>query len=128
MIALSFTVYLLVETASDRCFSTISSYEGKHNETYTGKSCQYWNETSPHNHDKFSDSQFPDRNVEEAQNFCRDPYSEGYLWCFTTDPGTRLEPCLFDCEYLQYSPLLFCAHLQSEKPKVIFISYYQSYF
>ncbi|XP_060591140.1 plasminogen-like [Ruditapes philippinarum] len=90
---------LFFETASDRCFSTLSSYEGKHNETYTGKSCQYWNDTTPHDHDKFSDSQFPDRNVEEAQNFCRDPHSEGYLWCFTTDPGTRHEPCLFDYKY-----------------------------
>ena len=36
---------------------------------------------------------FPDRSIEDAKNYCRNPDNSRFLWCYTTDPGTRWEYC-----------------------------------
>ncbi|XP_053381483.1 uncharacterized protein LOC123557124 isoform X2 [Mercenaria mercenaria] len=89
----------LKDTAEDRCYYTHSSYSGQWNTTRSGIACQPWNSLEPHDHELFLDSQFPDRSVAEAHNYCRDPYNEGFLWCFTMDPATKSEPCSFDYKY-----------------------------
>ncbi|XP_053379720.1 uncharacterized protein LOC123526988 isoform X2 [Mercenaria mercenaria] len=89
----------LKDTAEDRCYLTHSSYSGLWNMTRSGIACQPWKSVLPHDHELFLDSQFPDGSVAEAHNYCRDPYNEGFLWCFTMDPATKYEPCSFDYKY-----------------------------
>ena len=61
------------------------NYSGEENVTSSGRSCQVWASTSPHNH-SYSD-------VGE-HNFCRNPSGSQYgVWCYTMDPEKRTEPC-----------------------------------
>ena len=56
--------------------------------------CQHWTSQTPHSHDYYLDSQFPDGSAELADNFCRNPdqHFEG-VWCYTMDQNTRWELC-----------------------------------
>ncbi|XP_053380174.1 uncharacterized protein LOC123556537 [Mercenaria mercenaria] len=83
------------DTAADRCYATISSYLGQWSQTQSGKECQHWA-----THNTLSNSQFPDGSVTEAKNYCRDPYKEGFLWCFTTDSVVASEPCVFNYKFM----------------------------
>jgi len=63
--------------------------------TVSGRTCQAWTLDSPHRHLYDSDSMYPDGSVSAAGNKCRNPdsnYHEG-VWCYTTDPNKRWEPC-----------------------------------
>lgn len=40
------------------------------------------------------DELFPDLSVSAAENYCRDPGRDGYIWCFTLDPLVRYDKCL----------------------------------
>lgn len=84
-------MFLCVSVA---CYSEASHYEyrGWHSTTVSGKTCQPWAEQSPHQHN-MQDKWFPDGSLKAAKNFCRDPDNETFLWCYTTDPGARMEPC-----------------------------------
>ncbi|XP_045208447.2 uncharacterized protein LOC123560297 [Mercenaria mercenaria] len=88
-----------INSTKDRCYTTHSPYLGHWNKTRSGKVCQSWDSQFPHDHEVFLDSQFPDGSVVDALNYCRDPYNEGYLWCFTVDNVTKLEHCIFDYRY-----------------------------
>jgi len=56
--------------------------------------CQAWKLQSPHSHVNNKDHLFPEGDVEDASNYCRNPDNEvGGLWCYTTDPATRWEYC-----------------------------------
>ncbi|XP_053396296.1 uncharacterized protein LOC123555101 isoform X2 [Mercenaria mercenaria] len=88
-----------INSSKYRCYTTHSAYLGHWNKTWSGKVCQSWNSQFPHDHEAFLDSQFPDGSVVNAVNYCRDPYNEGYLWCFTMDNVTILEHCIFDYRY-----------------------------
>ena len=62
--------------------------------TKTGKPCQSWTSQLPHAHYNTNPIDFPDHNLVDAQNYCRNPY--GLLsapWCYTTDPNSRWEFC-----------------------------------
>jgi len=78
-------------------------YEGGATETGTGKTCQHWAETSPHDHTYTTVSDWPGVGQPE-ENFCRNPGracvgctryngAEEGPWCFTTDPDVRWELC-----------------------------------
>ena len=66
---------------------------GTKSTTVSGRTCQAWASTTPHNHG-YHDGQFADGSRLAAQNYCRnpDPWPDG-LWCYTTDPGVRWELC-----------------------------------
>ncbi|XP_045215077.2 plasminogen-like [Mercenaria mercenaria] len=76
-------------------FKDFFKYNGTVNTTYSGKSCQRWDKNIPHSQTAYG-YQFPEDELvtANAANYCRDPYDNGYLWCFTTDPRTRWEPCI----------------------------------
>ena len=61
-----------------------SDYIGTESKTVSGKSCQMWNEQTPHKHSRPAVS----------HNYCRNPDGEPKgVWCYTTDPKTRWEYC-----------------------------------
>ena len=67
-------------------------YNGHVTRTISGRSCQRWASQQPHAH---SYDTFPDGSAGDAGNYCRNPdaaWSHG-IWCLTTDPHVRWEPC-----------------------------------
>ena len=69
-------------------------YQGQVSVTLSGKVCQIWASQSPHPHGQLNPQDYPDRDAEESQNFCRNPdNSTQGPWCYTTDPDTRWESC-----------------------------------
>jgi len=71
-----------------------SQYTGHTRVTVSGKQCQKWASQSPHEHSYKQNNMFPDGDVNDASNYCRNPsgYSGG-LWCYTMDSDTRWEAC-----------------------------------
>ena len=83
--------YFLEESSS--CVD-VKSYTGHVSVTASGRVCQYWSLDFPHHHKLLiHDSSFPEKSIAAAKNFCRDPHNDGFLWCFTTDPGVRWDIC-----------------------------------
>ena len=74
-----------------------ASYSGRVNVTASGKTCQIWAASQPHEHSL--------THVGE-HNYCRNPVgAPGGVWCFTTDPDKPLELCsvpmchpTYDCQ------------------------------
>ncbi|XP_078603199.1 plasminogen-like [Branchiostoma floridae x Branchiostoma japonicum] len=71
--------------------STGSDYRGNVSVTISGKTCQRWDDNSPHVHFyKYKSEEHP----ELVENYCRNPDGmEPGLWCYTTDPNTYWEFC-----------------------------------
>ena len=60
-------------------------YTGTASMTSSGRSCQLWSSTTPHNH------QFTRIG---HHNYCRNPNdAAGGVWCYTTDPNKEWEHC-----------------------------------
>jgi len=60
-------------------------YRGTRDFTVSGKSCQMWNATHPHQHED---------GLNMEHNFCRNPgSSKARPWCYTNDPDTLWEYC-----------------------------------
>ncbi|XP_067649020.1 uncharacterized protein [Haliotis asinina] len=77
----------------------IAFYTGNQSTTISGKICQRWDSQKPHTHRFKNDAQFTipgldiPQTITGSANFCRDPSHAGFLWCYTTDPGSRWEKC-----------------------------------
>ena len=79
------------------CRETAAGHEylGSVDVTTSGIECQQWSSDTPQvPNAAYTDDKFPDGSRELAENYCRNP-DDGtdYLWCYTTDPGTRWEEC-----------------------------------
>ena len=62
-----------------------ASYLGRTNVTASGRTCQVWSASQPHQH-SYTD-------VGE-HNYCRNPYGDPLgVYCYTTDPDKRWEHC-----------------------------------
>jgi len=66
------------------CYTSTGTYTGHQNVTARGEVCQQWSLDKPGN--------FPDANVIEAGNNCRDPDNHSILWCYTVT-GKRWGSC-----------------------------------
>ena len=71
-------------TESRSCQGPGIKYIGTVSKTKRGRTCQNWNETSPHEH--------TDTDVGE-HNFCRNPDGKNGVWCYTTTKYVRWERC-----------------------------------
>ena len=61
------------------------TYSGRMNVTESGRTCQAWSASEPHEHDYTENGD---------HNYCRNSYGDdGGVWCFTTDPNQRWEFC-----------------------------------
>jgi hypothetical protein len=70
-------------------------YAGVTSITKSGRKCQAWNSQKPHSHAQTNNiANFPDDNLSDAKNYCRNPGSSpGGPWCYTMDPMQRWEYC-----------------------------------
>ncbi|ELU06005.1 hypothetical protein CAPTEDRAFT_130039, partial [Capitella teleta] len=77
-------------------------YDGTHNITKSGRTCQRWDSQTPHAHN-YETYKFP--NSEIDHNYCRNPSNSTIgPWCLTTDTGTEFETC----------DVMFCASCDRE--------------
>ncbi|XP_019639221.1 PREDICTED: plasminogen-like [Branchiostoma belcheri] len=67
-----------------------ASYRGKVAVTKSGRTCQRWDQQTPHEHSRTA-ANYPSSGLEE--NFCRNPDGTSGVWCYTTDPNKRWELC-----------------------------------
>lgn len=66
------------------------SYRGPMDHTESGKTCQRWDQQTPHRH-KFLPERYPDKGFDD--NYCRNPDGKPRPWCYTLDPDTPWEYC-----------------------------------
>jgi hypothetical protein len=86
-----FTIFLF---ASDYLLQADSrDFLGFRNTSVSGWPCQRWDSQSPHEHSMKNNDYFPDATVSDAENFCRDPNGDGYIWCYIDLPYIRWEAC-----------------------------------
>ena len=70
-----------------------ASYSGKVNVTASGRSCQVWSTSEPHE-PKYTDMGKVGETEAGDHNYCRNPSGEfAGVWCYTTDPDKRWEHC-----------------------------------
>ncbi|XP_074641248.1 plasminogen-like [Tubulanus polymorphus] len=74
-------------------------YTGRLNVTWSGHSCQRWAVDEPHvkSERASSPTNFPEKDLQKAKNYCRNPDNELCIWCYTTDPYIRFEYCKKRC-------------------------------
>ena len=87
------------------CRSTTlgKEYTGTLTVTNAGKTCQPWLSQLPHSHTRNNPASFPDANLVEASNYCRNPDNAPYgPWCYTTDSNSRWDYC--DVPYCPPTP------------------------
>ncbi|XP_078700188.1 uncharacterized protein LOC144926973 isoform X2 [Branchiostoma floridae x Branchiostoma belcheri] len=65
-------------------------YRGNVAVTKSGRTCQRWDQQTPHEHSRTA-ANYPSSGLEE--NFCRNPDGTSGVWCYTTDPNKRWELC-----------------------------------
>ena len=68
------------------------TYAGSVSNTKEGIPCQRWDSQTPHMH--FQQTQFfPEKNLTQAENYCRNPDGEPMVWCYTMDASIRWKYC-----------------------------------
>ena len=91
--AYSTSLTLLILACDDKCQNPHPNhlgwdYTGDESKTVSGLKCQKWNTWYPHQPTNY------DWEPNWDHNYCRNPdFSEGGVWCYTTDPNTRREYC-----------------------------------
>ena len=69
-------------------------YVGTLSHSGTGRTCQRWDNQSPHAHQYDDVSLYLEDDLSAAENYCRNPsHDNGGLWCYTMDPNSRWEWC-----------------------------------
>jgi len=65
-------------------------YRGKQTKTRSGRTCQAWDQQTPHKHSNGVDKK---PGFGQEANFCRNPGGGNTIWCYTTDASKRWEYC-----------------------------------
>ena len=80
---------LLAQSGVD-CYEKDSIYKGNKSVTFTGLTCQRWDQQTPNKH---AHTDHPDA----EENYCR-MINDERPWCYTIEPGVRWEYCMVpDC-------------------------------
>ncbi len=69
-----------------------SDYLGNVSVTETGLECQRWDSQTPHRH-SYHLTNFPEKDLTLASNYCRNPNGRIRPWCYTTDRDIEWEYC-----------------------------------
>ena len=74
------------------------TYMGTQSRTRFNTICQRWTEHVPHDHVRRSAQLYPDKTIEDAENYCRNNrFAEAIfdepVWCLTMNPNIRYEGC-----------------------------------
>ncbi|XP_069687396.1 uncharacterized protein [Periplaneta americana] len=89
------------QSSECRMAGTGNDYIGELNVTRSNRVCQSWLMNTPHKVDKkyMNETLYPERSVEKARNYCRDPSRNiAGSWCYTTDPVLPTDVCdVRDC-------------------------------
>lgn len=91
--------FSLTFDADNTCYNDDTygeNYNGTMVTTQSGTLCQRWDMNTPHkvSYKYTKAEEFPEEQLAEAGNYCRNPAVDGDLpWCYTTDPDTRWEYC-----------------------------------
>ena len=69
-----------------------TNYDGKIKTTFSGKECQKWSLSSPHQHEQ---QILGKKGIYGSidHNYCRANSNDGGAWCYTTDSNLRREYC-----------------------------------
>jgi len=83
-----YSQWLLGDFCSAKCYDKDldpqgAKYDGCAWTTVSGRTCQPWASTTPHNH----------KHNSLLENYCRNPDGHTGPWCYTTDPKKRWEDC-----------------------------------
>ena len=72
-----------------------TEFVGTIHTTWNGRTCQRWDQHSPHSHTYTDPSYFPGGSIPGASNYCRNPNMDlaDRPWCYTTDPNVRWDYC-----------------------------------
>ncbi|XP_064618875.1 deleted in malignant brain tumors 1 protein-like [Lineus longissimus] len=71
-----------------------TEYAGKQNKTASSLTCQRWDSQYPHAHGSNKTMQFPENDLADAANYCRNPGAwRGGLWCYTTSRTVIWDKC-----------------------------------
>ena len=84
------------KTCKRRLRDTGHDYTGNLSHSLGGHQCQAWHQQTPNKHTVgIYDHEFPDADIYDAGNFCRNPIGVDDLepWCYTTTPGLRWQAC-----------------------------------
>ncbi|CAH1786987.1 unnamed protein product, partial [Owenia fusiformis] len=74
---------------------TGNKYEGTKQVTQLGFTCQRWDQQTPHSHPYRIPTYFPDRTMDDASNYCRNPNNDPVgPWCYTTNPAKEKDYCM----------------------------------
>ncbi|PVD27445.1 hypothetical protein C0Q70_12604 [Pomacea canaliculata] len=93
--------YMFISSTATTCWYTHWTwgqvYKGTLATTQTGLQCMSWSSDSPHDKTsiyKNDDSYIVDGGKAAASNYCR-TFNDDFpgVWCYTTNPSTRWEPC-----------------------------------
>jgi hypothetical protein len=87
---------LTSDTERDSCYEALRNYEGTMSTTASGRTCQRWDQQTPHKH-VFTPEKFWFRENFLKNNYCRVPNDWDMTmpmpWCITTDPKVFSEHC-----------------------------------
>ncbi|XP_053372750.1 plasminogen-like [Mercenaria mercenaria] len=80
---------IVKDSSSGRCSQIVESYSRTLNVTFSGKPCKHWN--------TYIAGKDMSASIKVLDNYCRDPFDEGFLWCYTDLANLKREPC-FDLD------------------------------
>lgn len=86
---------VILTTSSNSASESISGngmdYVGAQTMTWSGRTCQHWDSTTPHAHE-YDPNDYPWADL--SSNYCRNPNGTSVtIWCFTTDTEKRWDSC-----------------------------------
>eukprot|EP00927_Polykrikos_kofoidii_P045753 TRINITY_DN39847_c0_g1_i1.p1 TRINITY_DN39847_c0_g1~~TRINITY_DN39847_c0_g1_i1.p1 ORF type:complete len:950 (-),score=158.17 TRINITY_DN39847_c0_g1_i1:79-2847(-) len=84
------TEFQVLDLTHEHYTGNAADYHGMQDHTVSGRKCQMWNSSTPHEISWYLD-QYPEANL--TKNHCRNFNDAIFMWCYTQDPNMRWEIC-----------------------------------